>query len=279
LRQGIGGVPFDQLIVLAVIQGLTEFLPISSSGHLNLVHLLTDWQDEGPLVDVAIHVGSLGAVMLYFWRDMAMFLRAIWQFTKGRVTPEFKLLLYLIVATLPIFAVGYFVVKMGLLDDLRTAKVIAWSNMGFALVLLFCDRVGMTVQRIEHTTLGDAVLIGVAQVLSVIPGASRAGLTISMARYLGYERPEAARISMLLSIPTILGLGLATAWELQASGNLDLQRDAVLAGALSLVTALISISFMMWMAARMTLLPFVVYRIVLGGFLLGWIYASEGGLF
>jgi undecaprenyl-diphosphatase len=279
LRQGIGGLPFDQLIVLAVIQGITEFLPISSSGHLNLVHLLTDWQDQGPLVDVAIHVGSLGAVMLYFWRDMAMFLRAIWQFAKGRVTPEFKLLLYLIVATLPIFVVGYFVVKMGLLDDLRTAKVIAWSNMAFALVLLFCDRVGMTVQRIEHTTLGDAVLIGVAQVLSVIPGASRAGLTISMARYLGYERPEAARISMLLSIPTILGLGLATAWELQASGNLDLQRDAVLAGALSLVTALVSISFMMWMAQRMTLLPFVVYRIVLGGFLLGWIYASEGGLF
>jgi undecaprenyl-diphosphatase len=279
LRQGIGGVPFDQLIVLAVIQGLTEFLPISSSGHLNLVHLLTDWKDEGPLVDVAIHVGSLGAVMLYFWRDMAMFLRAVWHFTKGRVTPEFKLLLYLIVATLPIFAVGYFVVKMGLLDDLRTAKVIAWSNMGFALVLLFCDRVGMTVQRIEHTTLGDAVLIGVAQVLSVIPGASRAGLTISMARYLGYERPEAARISMLLSIPTILGLGLATAWELQSSGNLDLQRDAILAGALSLVAALISISFMMWMAQRMTLLPFVVYRIVLGGFLLGWIYANEGGLF
>jgi undecaprenyl-diphosphatase len=279
LRQGIGGVPFDQLIVLAVIQGLTEFLPISSSGHLNLVHLLTNWEDEGPLVDVAIHVGSLGAVMLYFWRDMAMFLRAIWQFTKGRITPEFKLLLYLIVATLPIFAVGYFVVKMGLLDDLRTAKVIAWSNMGFALVLLFCDRVGMTVQRIEHTTLGDAVLIGVAQVLSVIPGASRAGLTISMARYLGYERPEAARISMLLSIPTILGLGLATAWELQSSGNLDLQRDAVIAGVLSLVAALISISFMMWMVQRMTLLPFVVYRIVLGGFLLGWIYASEGGLF
>jgi undecaprenyl-diphosphatase len=217
--------------------------------------------------------------MIYFWRDMAMFLRATWLFAKGRMTPEFKLLVYLIVATLPIFAVGYFVVKMGLLDDLRTAKVIAWANMGFALVLLFCDRVGMTVQRLEHTTLGDAVLIGVAQVLSVIPGASRAGVTISMARYLGYERPEAARISMLLSIPTILGLGLATAWELHSSGNLDLQRDAIVAGGLSLVSALVSIWFMMWMAARMTLMPFVVYRIVLGGFLLGWIYSSEGALF
>lgn len=271
--------PFDQLIVLAVIQGLTEFLPISSSGHLNLVHLLTDWQDEGPLVDVAIHVGSLGAVMIYFWRDMVMFLRALWLFGKGRITPELKLLGYLIVATIPIFVVGYFVVKMGLMEELRTAKVIAWANMGFALVLLFADRVGMTVQRIEHTTLGDAVLIGVAQVLSVIPGASRAGITISMARYLGYERPEAARISMLLSIPTILGLGLATAWELYQGGNLDLQRDAVVAGGLSLVTALASIWFMMWMAARMTLLPFVVYRIVLGGFLLGWIYSSEGVLF
>lgn len=270
--------PFDQLIVLAVIQGLSEFLPISSSGHLNLVHLLTDWDDQGPMIDVAVHVGSLGAVMLYFWRDMAMFLRATWLAGKGRMTPEFRLLVYLVVATIPIFVVGYFVVKMGLLDGLRTIKVIAWANMGFALLLLFADRVGMTVQRLEHTTLGDAVLIGVAQVLSVIPGASRAGVTISMARYLGYERPEAARISMLLSIPTILGLGLATGLELHASGSLDLQRDAVIAAGLSLVTAMASIWFMMWMAARTTLTPFVVYRIVLGGFLLGWIYASDGGM-
>ncbi len=267
--------PIDQLIVLAVIQGVTEFLPISSSGHLNLVHLLTRWEDQGPLMDVAVHVGSLFAVMIYFWRDLWMFLRAGLLALRGRTTPELRLLIYMIVATLPIFVVGYFVVKTGLINDLRTAKVIAWSNILFAVVLLVTDRIGLTVQRLEHTTLSDAILIGFAQVLSIIPGASRAGVTISMARYLGYERPEAARISMLLSVPTILGLGLATGYELYGTGDLKLQHDAVLAGGLAFVTALISIWFMMWIAARTSLMPFVLYRFVLGGFLLGWIYSWD----
>ena len=266
----------EQLIVLAVIQGLTEFLPISSSGHLNLVHLLTQWEDQGPLIDVAVHVGSLFAVMIYFWRDMLMFLKAIWMFIRGKPTPEFRLLIYLVIATIPIMVVGYVVVKQGYINDLRTVKVIAWSNMAFAVLLLFADRTGMTVQRLEHTTLSDAILIGLAQICAIIPGASRAGVTISMARFLGYERPEAARISMLLSIPTILGLGLATAIELQSTGDLQLQKDAVIAGGLAFVAALASIWFMMWFAARSSLTPFVLYRFILGGFLLGWIYAGDG---
>ena len=267
--------PLDQLIVLAVIQGITEFLPISSSGHLNLVHLLTRWQDQGPLLDVAVHVGSLFAVMLYFWRDMVMFGKAAWLFTKGKRTPELTLLLYLIVATIPIFVVGFFVVKSGIIHDLRTAEVIAWSNIGFAVILLITDRIGLTIQRVEHTTLSDAVLIGVAQVLSIIPGASRAGVTISMARFLGYERPEAARLSMLLSVPTILGLGLATGVELYGTGSFSLQKDAFFAGVLSMGTALLAIWVMMWMVARTSLMPFVLYRFVLGGFLLGWIYSWD----
>lgn len=266
----------EQLITLAIIQGLTEFLPISSSGHLNLVHLLTQWEDQGPLIDVAVHVGSLFAVFLYFWRDMALFIKSIWLFARGKPTPEFRLLMYIIVATIPIFVAGYVAVKMGLIDSLRTVEVIAWSNMAFAVVLLYTDRNGMTVQRVEHTTMSDAILIGLAQVLAIIPGASRAGVTISMARFLGYERPEAARISMLLSIPTILGLGLVTAIELQSTGDLQLQNDAILAGAMSLVAALASIWFMMWVLSRTTLLPFVLYRFMLGGLLLGWIYGGNG---
>ena len=266
----------EQLIVLAVIQGLTEFLPISSSGHLNLVHLMTRWEDQGPLIDVAVHVGSLFAVMIYFWRDMLMFLKAVWMFIRGRPTPEFRILIYLALATVPVMIVGYVVVKQGYIGGFRTVKVIAWSNMAFAVLLLLADRMGMTVQRLEHTTLSDAILIGLAQVFALIPGASRAGVTISMARFLGYERPEAARISMLLSIPTILGLGLATAIELQSSGDLRLQRDAVVAGGMAFAAALISIWFMMWFVARSSLTPFVLYPLVLGGFLLGWIYAGDG---
>jgi undecaprenyl-diphosphatase len=251
---------------------LTEFLPVSSSGHLNLLHLLTTWQDQGPMMDVAVHVGSLFAVIIYFWRDMIMFLGALWSLARGRITPEVRMLLLLIVASLPVFAVGFMVLKYELLDDLRTLPVIAWANLVFAIVLLVTDRVGMTIRRVEHITLRDALLVGVAQAISVIPGASRAGVTVSMARFLGYERREAARFSMLLSIPTILGLGVAIGYELFKSGDLQMRNDAVGAGALSFLAALISIWFMMALLKRTTLLPFVIYRIVLGGILLGFIY-------
>lgn len=264
--------PFDQLIILALVQGLTEFLPVSSSGHLNLVHLLTSWEDQGPLIDVAVHVGSLFAVIIYFWRDMVLFLRALRQLTRGKQTPDLIILYHLIVASLPIFVVGFVVLSLGLLDSLRTLPVIAWANLVFAVVLLFADRVGLTIRRVEHITLKDALLVGCAQIISIIPGASRAGVTISMARFLGYERREAARFSMLLSIPTIMGLGIATSFKLYQLGDLQVQGDAAFAAVLSLLAALGSIWFMMALLKRTTLLPFVIYRLVLGGVLLGFIY-------
>ena len=264
--------PFDQLIILALVQGLTEFLPVSSSGHLNLVHLLTSWEDQGPLLDVAVHVGSLFAVIIYFWRDMVMFVRAVWQLSRGKQTPDVIILYYLVVASLPIFVIGFIVLSLDLIDSLRTLPVIAWANLVFAVVLLITDRIGLTVRRVEHITLKDALLVGFAQVISIIPGASRAGVTVSMARLLGYERREAARFSMLLSIPTIMGLGVATGFKLFQMGDLQMQSDAFFAAVLSLLAALGSIWFMMALLKRTTLLPFVVYRLVLSGLLLGFIY-------
>ena len=268
--------PFDQLVILAIVQGLTEFLPVSSSGHLNLVHLLTTWEDQGPLMDVAVHVGSLFAVMIYFWRDMLMFLGALWNLARGKMTAELHILLLLICASIPVFAVGGVVLKLGLMDHLRTLPVIAWANLVFAIVLLITDRMGMTIRRVEHITLKDALLVGVAQAVSIIPGTSRAGITVSMARFLGYERREAARFSMLLSIPTILGLGVAVGYELYSAGDLKVQSDAVYGGVMAFAAALVSIWFMMALLRRTTLLPFVIYRIVLGGILLGFIYDVQG---
>ncbi len=268
--------PFDQLVILAIVQGLTEFLPVSSSGHLNLVHLLTTWEDQGPLMDVAVHVGSLFAVMIYFWRDMVMFLGAVWSLVRGKITPEVRMLLLLIVASIPVFAVGAVVLKLDLMTSLRTLPVIAWANLIFAVVLLVSDRVGMTIRRVEHITMKDALLVGLAQAVSIIPGTSRAGITVSMARFLGYERREAARFSMLLSIPTILGLGVAVGYQLYDAGDLKVQNDAIYGGAMAFASALISIWFMMALLKRTTLLPFVIYRIVLGGILLGFIYDWQG---
>ncbi len=264
--------PLEQLIVLALIQGLTEFLPISSSGHLNLVHLLTQWQDQGPLMDVSIHVGSLFAVVLYFWRDVLALLNGFFDLCRGRLSDRSRFLLYLAIATIPVFVFGFILLKTGLIEKLRTLPVIAWTNMIFAVLMLVADRIGATKRKMSSTTLRDVLLIGASQALALVPGASRSGVTISMARYLGFMRTDAARLSMLLSIPTILGLGIATAYELYGTGDFALQNDAITAAGLSFVSAFLSIWFMMALLRRMTLMPFVAYRVILGSALLAWIY-------
>ncbi len=262
----------EQVIILALIQGLTEFLPISSSAHLNLVHLLTVLPDEGPLIDVAIHVGSLLAVMIYFWRDVLELAMGLLDLVRGRLTARARLLLYLAAATVPIVVVGFLVMSSGLLDSVRTLAVIAWANLVFAVLLYIADRGGALDRRMKDMGWGDAILVGLSQIFSILPGASRSGVTMTMARWLGYERTEAARFSMLLSIPTILGAGLAIGVELARSGDVALQADAVLGAGLSFVAALASIAAMMALLRRTSMLVFVLYRVALGIVLLGVLY-------
>jgi len=264
--------PLEQLIALAIIQGLTEFLPISSSGHLNLLHLLTQWEDQGALMDVAVHVGSLFAVLLYFWRDVRGLGCGFFDLCRGHLSHQGRFLLYLIVATIPVFIFGLILLKTGWIENLRTLAVIAWTNIIFAIILGLSDRMGATTRDMSSLTLRDGIFIGAIQAFSLIPGASRSGVTISMARFLGFNRVDAARVSMLLSIPTLLGLGVATGFELYGSGDLGLQKDAVIAAALSFVSAFVSIWFMMALLKKMTLMPFVAYRLIGGTALLVWIY-------
>ena len=264
--------PLEQLIALAIMQGLTEFLPISSSGHLNLLHLLTQWQDQGPLIDVSVHVGSLFAVVLYFWRDVKGLGCGFFDLCRGQLSQQGRLLLYLIVATIPVFIFGFILLKTGWIEDLRSLTVIAWTNIFFAIILGLSDRMGATNRDISSTTLRDGIFIGAIQALALIPGASRSGVTISMARFLGFNRVDAARVSMLLSIPTVMGLGAATAFELYGTGDLVLQNDALIAAGLSFVSAFLSIWFFMALLQRMTLMPFVAYRLIGGSALLAYIY-------
>jgi undecaprenyl-diphosphatase len=264
--------PLEQIITLALIQGITEFLPISSSAHLILVPYFAGWDDQGPLIDVSLHVGTLFAVMLYFWRDLATLLRGLGHLLAARTTPEARLLLLLVMATLPVLAAGYALQRSGYLADLRSLEVIAWANLGFALLLWASDSLGLTIRRVEHTSVLDAITIGLAQVLSLVPGTSRAGITMTAARLLGYERPQAARFSMLLSIPTIAVIGAATALEIEGAGDAALRSDAILAAALAFVAALIAIWFMMALLRRTTMFVFVAYRLALGAFLLAIVY-------
>ena len=267
-----------QLFVLALIQGVTEFLPISSSGHLVLVSEIACWPDQGLPFDIAVHVGTLGAVMVYFWRDMGALLVGFGRILTLRGGPPARLLGNLVVATLPILIVGFFFIDE-IAVVLRSVEVVAWTTIGFAILLWAADRIGMTVWRIDHLTPTAALGLGVAQVFALIPGVSRSGVTMTAARALGMERQDAARFSLLMSIPTILGAAALSGYGAYAAGETAVTRDMLLAAAVSFVTALLAIAVMMQWLKRAGFGPFVLYRLILGAGLLYWVYFTPGQTF
>jgi len=261
-----------QIFLLAIIQGVTEFLPVSSSGHLNLLHGLTDLPDQGIIIDVAVHAGTLLAVMIYFRHDVLRLLHGgieILSPQSAKKPSENKSgAIQIIIATLPILPVGALLVLTGWIDLLRDPKVVAWATIIFALPLFLADHFRQSNISVAATGWRGAAIIGCAQIFALIPGASRAGVTITAARTLGCTRQDAARFSMLLSIPVIVifaGLGLM---DLLVAGDLTLMGNAALAAVLAAATALVSIHLFMKMTAKLSLLPFVLYRLVLGASLL-----------
>ncbi len=259
------------ITLLAIVQGVTEFLPISSSGHLILASRALELPDQSLVIDVAVHVGTLFAVMAYFWRDMVALGIGTTRLLTGRRDPRSRLVVFLVIATLPVI-VGGFLFNQYFPQGLRSVELVAWATIGFAIVLWIADRLGMTVRRLEHLGNGSALFIGLSQVLALIPGTSRAGITMTAGRMLGMERTEAARFSILLSVPTIIGAGALKGSTLIQSGDTTLQISAVIATSFSFVAGMIAIAVMMRWLKKSSFTPFVVYRIALGGGLLAWIY-------
>ena len=257
--------PLLHIVVLALVQGITEFLPISSSGHLILVPIVAGWPDQGLVMDVAVHVGTLGAVVLYFWRDVWMMLAGLGRLAKGRWDPGARLAVLVVIATIPVVVAG-FVLNRFYPQGLRSIEVIGWTTLGFGILLYVADALGLTVRRLEHIRFSDAAVIGVSQVLALIPGTSRSGITMTAARML----------SMLLSMPTILGAGTLKGLELYQSADARLTADAFTAAGLALVSALIAIAALMAWLRRATFTPFVVYRLILGVLLLAFAYGFIG---
>jgi len=266
-------VSFLHLIIVAVVQGLTEFLPISSSAHLILVPLAGDWPDQGPTIDIAVHLGTLGAVMLYFRQDVAAMVMGLVSLLLGRFDAGARLFLMILVGTLPALAAGYFLASQGILDLLRSPLVIAWTTVMFGLLLWTVDRTCMRINRMEQLGFTAVLLIGLAQILALIPGTSRSGITITAARALGFEREDAAHISLLLSMPIILAAAGYAGLEVVQNGQLSLGLDALVAAALAFVMALLAVALMMRWLRHASYTPFVVYRLVLGAGLLYWLYA------
>jgi undecaprenyl-diphosphatase len=260
------------LVVLALIQGITEFLPISSSAHLILTPALLGEADQGPLIDVMAHAGTLLAVLVYFWRDIRDVAIGKFALLTGRITPGGRLALLVAASLPPVLIFGGALFALDLVDALRSPLVIAISTLVFAVPLWLADRYGPSVKSIETMTFSDAVLIGIAQAAALIPGASRSGTTMTAARALGLSRSESARFSMLMSIPVIAAFAVLSVIELMGeTGASTHLHDGLIVAGLSFISALAAIAVLMRLVERVGFLPFVIYRVALGVGLLVWL--------
>lgn len=274
-----------QLLIIAIVQGITEFLPISSSGHLILIPTFTDFSDQGPLIDVAVHVGSLLAIIVYFFKDVLVLARGgLASVGIGADAPEAplerRLFWWIVLGTIPAVIFGL-AIKLGafntiaetwfnitvidddLMSSIRFTDLIAFNLIFYGILLGLADWVGKETRVFEDMGWRDGLIVGLAQALAIIPGTSRSGVTMTAARFLGYKRVEAARFSFLLSIPAVAGAGVLIVPEIFEAGT-TLAMDALIAGVLTFIAAFATMAFLMNFLKRASMLVFVIYRVAMG---------------
>lgn len=267
------------IVLLALVQAVTEFLPISSSGHLILLHnFLENAHGDAArdrLMDIAVHVGTLFAVLAYFRKDVLTMLKGGVDILKTRQlmpTPEARMAILVLMGSIPIIIVGGLVYILVDAEVLSNPHIIVFTTLIFGVLLGVADKFGKTHKAVETLTWKDALAIGCAQCLSIIPGTSRSGITMTTARFMGFSRPEAARFSFLLAIVATAAVGAAGIFDITAIGDPQLIRDAVIAAVMTFVFALLVIVFLMKWLTRFSFLPFVVYRMCLGCALIAYLY-------
>jgi undecaprenyl-diphosphatase len=262
-----------QIVVLAIVQGITEFLPVSSSGHLVLVPSLVGWGDQGLVFDVAVHFGSLLAVCLYFRRDLVQLLQGGVEIITGRfASGRSRLALGIALGTVPAAFAGLSFAGW-IEENLRSPVVIVITLSFYGVLMVLADRFGGSDKGIDDIRLGDAFFIGCAQALALVPGTSRSGVTITAGRFLGFERRDAARFSFLLSVPVILLATVYEGWKLVRDHEVVAWDELALGIAVSALVAYLTIGFFMRVVGRIGLLPFAVYRLLLAAaifYLLVW---------
>jgi len=257
-------VPLHIIFLLALIQGATEFLPVSSSAHLALLPDLIGVATQPVVMDVAVHVGTLFAVLLYYSSDTAAMLRGFGHLLCGRLhTPAAQLVRLLALATIPVIVAGFILHLTNTADLLRDPALIGTAMIVFAIPLYLADQIDSSHRKTSEWSPGSAIIMGLAQALALIPGASRSGVTMTAARWIGYGREEGARLSMLMSVPTIIAsaalLGLDAATTTPA-----MLAPALMAAGISFCIAYASIGIMLGIFRRFSMTPFVIYRLVLG---------------
>jgi len=245
-----------EIFILSLIQGITEFLPVSSSSHLILVSKFLNFENESLSIDVSLHVGSFMAVVVYFYKD-------ILSFFKNKI-----LFLKIFISSLPVMIFGFFLVESGMIEKIRNLKLIAWTTLTFGILLYISDKFKLVKNISKNFTYKSAIVIGFFQIFSLIPGVSRSGVAITAARFLNFKRLDAAKISFLLSIPI---LGAVSVFGIK---NLILYEDTYLTKLnlisiiLSFLSSLITIKYFLYYIKKFNLNIFVYYRTLLGLILL-----------
>ena len=257
-----------QIVVLAIVQGLTEFLPISSSGHLVLVPYLVAWTDQGLAFDVAVHFGSLIAVCLFFREDIMGLLRGGVRILGGDFkSPQSYMAVAIALGTIPAAAAGLLFASW-IENNLRDPSIIVYTLAGYGILMALADRFAKREKGITDIRIRDALVIGVAQALALVPGTSRSGVTITAGRLLGFERQDAARFSFLLSAPVILLATVYKGAELILGDTVVAWGQLALGVVVSAIVAYLSIEFFMRFVSRIGLAPFAIYRLALAGLIL-----------
>jgi undecaprenyl-diphosphatase len=266
-----------QSFILGLLQGLTEFLPISSTAHLRVVPALLGWGDPGAALSAVIHLGTLAAVVVYFWRQLVAVAGAFFLFLAGKKPysdNQVRLAWILVVGTIPVAVFGV-IFQNQIETSLRSLWVVTASLVFFALVLAAAEWLGRRQITIDHLGLGDGLFIGTCQALALLPGASRSGVTLSAGLLVGLTRPEAARVSFLLSVPAIAAGGLFELFGFVKHGLGENNVAELLVGTLTAgVSGYLAIAFLMRLLERHSTLGFILYRILLGAVIVGLLVAG-----
>ena len=249
-----------EILILSAIQGISEFLPVSSAAHLILVSKYYDFMSQSILIDICLHLGSLIAIIFYFRNDL-------FNFIKNK-----NFLIKIIVGTIPIIPVGYIVYQTGLIDQLRSLEVIGWMSLIFGIVLYVSDKSEITKKIDKEFTNKSAIIIGLFQILSLIPGVSRSGITITSGRLLGFNRFDSAKISFFLSIPTLAAASLLGIYNIYKEESTELNFLAIIAVIFSFIFSYITIALFLKFVKKFSLNIFIIYRIGLSLFILAIVY-------
>ncbi len=255
--------PHIDILVLAIIQGVTQFLPVGASGHNILFSALFCWTDADPAVALGRELGLLLALCLYFLRDVLGLVQGMWQVIKRKRDPRSRLLGYLLLGGIPsaVITIG---LDIALADSAGNPWLIPTALIGFGLLLYLADRLGLTVRRIEHLNIGSALLIGLVQCLDIVPGVSRVGIALTAGRFLGFERLEAVRFALLLGLPAGVIFAVYRIYTVVMSGVPLDWSSAVLAFICTSIAGFLAVSFLMYWLRRADVAPFALYRIGLG---------------